>query len=149
MVETAWDIDEVKRLKKIQLVHGNLLMLLSFVLFVYLLMSGKAIVLSALFCVYLWFYTTTIFYTLKTGQTIGTKTSGRVQEFDKYRLGKKRWKRRKIIEAVVVSISSVGFTVALFVLDFNYIRFEFINGLAFIGAWMAYNIGEIVRISDL
>ncbi|WP_117170331.1 hypothetical protein [Paraliobacillus sediminis] len=149
MVETAWDINEVKRLKKIQLVQGNLYMLLSFVLFVYLLMNGKAFVLIGLVCVLLWFFTTSIFYTLKTGKTIGTKTTRRVLEYDKYRLGKKRWKRRKIIEAVIISISSVGFTVTLFVPDFNYVRFDFINGLPFIGVWMGYNIGEIVRISDL
>lgn len=149
MVETAWDIVEVKRLKKIQLAQGNLLMLLSFVLFVYLLLNEKAIVVFAIFCGLLWIFTATIFYTLKTGKTISTKTSRRVQEYDKYRLGKKRWKRRKIIEAVIISMCSVGFTVAFFVLDFNNVRIELINCIPFIGCWMGYNIGETVRISDL
>ncbi|WP_117149088.1 hypothetical protein [Paraliobacillus zengyii] len=149
MVETEWDIHEVKRLKKIQLVQGNLFMLLSYGLLIYLLMNIDTVVVIGLVCILLWIYLTTILYTLKTGKTFGTKISRHVQKFDEYRLGKKRWKRRKIIEAVIISICSMGVTVLLFVLDVNYLRFDFINGLPLIGGWIGYNIGEIVRITDL
>lgn len=150
MTETAWDIPEVKRLKKIQLVQTNLMMLLFFVLSASLVLSGKAFVLFGLHCALLWIFAAISLYTLKTGQTIGTKTSKRVQEFDKDHLGEKRWKRRKMLEAVIISVISIGITVFLFVLDFKSVRSGFSNyAFPFIGAWIGHNIGGIIRMNNL
>lgn len=150
MTETAWDIDEVKRLKKIQLVQGNTMMLLFFVSFPYVVMSENTFVLLGLYCVILWIFVASILYTLKTGKTFGTKTSRRVQAFDKDHLGEKRWKRRKVIEAVIISISTIVLTVLLCVFDFNDVRSDYSNyAFPFIGSWIGYNIGEIVRMNKL
>ncbi|MBP2243201.1 hypothetical protein J2Z40_003789 [Cytobacillus eiseniae] len=89
-------------------------------------------------------------YTLKTGRHIGTKISRTVQEFDGNRLGDKRWKRRKISEAVIISVISVLITVLVFVKDFNSVRLDFsISAFPFIGGWVGYNIGEIIRMKNL
>ncbi|GGM18359.1 hypothetical protein GCM10011351_00180 [Paraliobacillus quinghaiensis] len=86
MDETQWDIKEVKRLKKKQLVQYNLLMLLIFVLFGYLVENNKEFVLNVFFAVFFWWITAIMLYTLNTGKPIGTKTSRRLQEFDRDRL---------------------------------------------------------------
>jgi len=43
-----------------------------------------------------------MFYALKMESPIGTKTSRIVQEFDRNHLGEKRWRRRKMTEAVFI-----------------------------------------------
>lgn len=150
MDETQWDIQEVKHLKKKQLVQSNLVMLLLFVLFGYFSENGKPSLLIGGFCVLLWIIVAITLYVLKTGRPIGTKTSRIVQEFDRNRLGEQRWKRRKMTEAVIISIISVFITVLVFVKDLNSVRLDLsIGAFPFIGAWIGYNIGEIIRMNKL
>jgi hypothetical protein len=150
MDEIQWDIREVKHLKKKQLVQYNLVTLLLFVLFGYFVENGKPTLLIGGFCVLMWIITAITLYTLMTGIPIGTKTSRKVQEFDRNRLGEMRWKRRKITEAVIISVISVFITVLLFMKGFNSVRLDFpINAFPFIGAWVGYNIGEIIRMNNL
>ena len=150
MDETQWDIQEVKYLKKMQLVQGNLAMLLLFVPFGYLADNGKPLLLFGAFCVLSWIIVAITLYTLKTGRPIGTKTSRRVRAFDRSRLGEKRWKRRKITEIVFISVISVFLTGFIFVMDFDTVRLDFpIDAFPFIGAWIGYNIGETIRMNNL
>jgi len=150
MDETQWDIQKVKHLKKKQLVQNNLVMLLLFVLFSYLTESGKPSLLIGGFCVLLWVIVVITWYVLKTGSPIGTKTSRIVQEFDRNSLGEKRWKRRKMTEAVIISVISVLITILVFNQDLNSLRLNFpISILPFIGAWIGYNIGEVIRMINL
>lgn len=150
MDETQWDIKEVKHLKKKQLVQYNLVMLLLFVLFGYFAENGMSLLLIGGFCVLIWIITGITLYTLMTGIPIGTKTSRMVQEFDRNRLGEKRWKRRKITDAVIISVISVFITVLVFMKGFNSVRLDFpMNAFPFIGAWVGYNIGEIIRMKNL
>ncbi|MCP3027089.1 hypothetical protein [Halobacillus sp. A5] len=151
MEETEWDIQEVKRLKKKRLVQYNISMLLSFVLFIYYVEKGGAApVLLGLCCVLFWIITAYMLYKLKTGKTIGTKTSRLVEDFEKDYKGEKRWKRKTMIEAGVISVISVVFTVLLFVLDFESARMDFpIDVFPFIGTWVGLNIGEVARIKIL
>lgn len=150
MDETQWDIQEVKHLKKKQLVQSNLVMLLLFVLFGYFAENGKPSLLIGGVCVLLWILVAITLYVLKTGRPIGTKTSRIVQEFDRNRLGEKRWKRRKMTEAVIISVISVFITVLVFVKDLNSVRLDFpISAFPYIGAWIGYNVGEIVRMNKL
>ncbi|WP_142826710.1 hypothetical protein [Planococcus soli] len=150
MDEAQWDIREVKHLKKIQLVQGNLAMLLLFLLLVYFADSGRHSIIIGIFFVVMWIVLAITLYTLKTGRPVGTKTSKRVQEFDKDRLGEKRWRRNRIIEAVGIGIVGVGIVILLFVVDFSAARLDSPSyHFPFIGAWVGYNIGEIIRISSL
>jgi len=150
MDETQWDIQEVKHLKKKQLVQYNIVMLLLFVLFGYFSENGNTSLLFGVFCVLVWIVVAITLYTLMTGKPIGTKTSRRVQVFDRNRLGEKRWKRRKITETVIISVISVLITILLFVKDFNSVRLDFpIDAFPFIGAWIGYNVGEIIRMNNL
>ncbi|WP_223701773.1 hypothetical protein [Sutcliffiella deserti] len=151
MVETHWDIDEVKHLKKKQLIQSNLLMLLLFVLFAYFAENGNLFLFFGVHFVLLWIIVAITLYTLKTGKPIGTKTNRRVQEFDKNRMGEKRWKRKKITEIVVISvINSVLFTVLIIVVDFDNLTLDFpISAFPFIGAWVGLNLGEIIRMNKL
>ena len=150
MDETQWDIQEVKHLKKKQLVQSNLVMLLLFVLFGYFVENGKTSLLIGGCCVLLWIIVAITLYVLKTGRPIGTKTNRIVQEFDRNRLGEKRWKQRKMTEAVIISVISVLITVLVFVKNLNSVRLDFISGaLPFIGAWIGHNIGEIIRMNKL
>ncbi|MFZ0447033.1 MAG: hypothetical protein WAM95_20860 [Bacillus sp. (in: firmicutes)] len=147
---TQWNMQEVKHLKKKQLVQNNLVMLLLFVLFGYFAENGKPSLLFGVFCVLIWIIVVISLYILKTGRPIGTKTSRRVQAFDRNRLGEKRWRRRRITETVIISIIGVLITVLLFIKDFNSVRLDFpIVAIPFIGAWIGYNIGEIIRMNNL
>lgn len=150
MNDTQWDIQEVKKLKKKQLVQTNLVMLLIFLLFAYFAENGKPSLLIGGVCVLLWILVAITLYVLKTGRPIGTKTSRIVQEFDRDRLGEKRWKRRKMTEAVMISVISVLITVLVFVEDLTSVRLDFsIYAFPFIGAWIGQNVGEIVRMKKL
>lgn len=152
MDETQWDIQEVKRLKKKQLVQYNLVMLLIFVLLGYFIENGKPSLLIGGFFVLIWTAVAVTLYALKTGRPIGTKTSRILQEFDRDRLGEKRWKRRRITEVVVISVAVILITVLAFVFlkDVNSLRLNFYSGtLPFVGAWVGYNLGEITRIKKL
>jgi Ca2+/Na+ antiporter len=150
MDETQWDIQEVKHLKKKQLVQNNLVMLLLFVLIAYFAYSGKHSLINGIYFVLIWINVAITLYTLKKGRTIGTKTSKRVQEFDRNRLGEKRWKRNRITEAVIISVTGIGIAVLLFVVDFNSVRLDVPNYVfPFIGAWIGFNIREIIRMNNL
>ncbi|WP_407270749.1 hypothetical protein [Radiobacillus sp. PE A8.2] len=150
MGETQWDIQEVKRLKKKQVIQYNLAMLLVFVLFGYFVEIGKVSMIFVMFCVLCWIIAVTSLYTLNTGKPVGTKTNKRLQEFDRDRLGEKRWKRRTMIGAVLISVVSVALTVFLFYTNFENSRMEFPrDAFPLIGVWVGYNLGELVRISNL
>lgn len=150
MGETHWDIQEIKHLKKNQLVQYNLVMLLLFVLLGYFSANVNPTLLIAVFYVLLWIIVIITLYTLKTGKTIGTKTNRRMQEFDRYRSGEKRWKRKKMIEAVIICGISIFITILLFVKDFNPVGLDFpIDAFPFIGAWIGYNIEEFIRMNNL
>lgn len=112
--------------------------------------NGKHSLLIGGVSVLLWILVAITLYVLKTGRPIGTKTSRIVQEFDRNRLGEKRWKRRKMTEAVIISVISVLITVLVFVMDLNYVRLDFpMSAFPFIGTWIGYNVGEIVRMNKL
>ncbi|WP_411954877.1 hypothetical protein ACKXGF_03460 [Alkalibacillus sp. S2W] len=150
MEETDWDIEEVKHLKTKQLIQSNLVMLLLFVLIGYFAENGNIFVLYGMFCVLLWLIVAVTLYILTTGKFVGTKTNRRVQEFDRTQLGEKRWRRRKIIELVFMSLLSVIVTVLTFVEDYETAIFNFpIDAFPFMGAWLGYNIGEMIRIHNL
>ncbi|MBP1947539.1 hypothetical protein [Virgibacillus litoralis] len=83
-------------------------------------------------------------------EDLGTKTSRLVQEFDRNRLREKRWQRRKITEIVIIGVIGVLFTALMFVVDFDKVRLDFpINATPFIGAWVGFNLGEIIRMNNL
>ncbi|ANU10822.1 hypothetical protein BBH88_11125 [Planococcus antarcticus DSM 14505] len=147
MYTEEWDIQEIKHLKKKKLVQDNIYMLLLFVILVYFTDSGKHALTIGTFFVFIWIMVVLTLYTLKTGRSIGTKTSKRVQKFDRNRLGEKRWKRNKIIEVVIVSVVGVGIAVLLFVTDFNSLTLDFPSyPFPFLGAWLGFNIGELVPL---
>lgn len=150
MEETQWDIKEMKRLKKKQLVRGNLFMLLIFVLLAYFLESGKLLFVAWILIACLLITVVLSLYTLVTGNLIGTKTSRRVQAFDRNRWGEKRWKRKKIIEVVLFTVLGFGLAVVLFVTDFSSPNQTFAGShFPFIGAWIGYNLGEITRMKNM
>lgn len=150
MDEIEWDIVEVKRLKRKQLMQVNFVMLLVIVLSFYYIHAGWSIsVFMGLLCLMMWVVVVHILYTLTTGRMIGTKTSKLVQAFDRYHRGEKRWKRRKVTEAVIVSIVSALCTVLVFNIGFSSEPLEFLNLLPLIGAWLGFNIGEVVRTNNL
>lgn len=151
MDESDWDIQEIKRLKKKQLVQYNFVMFLLVALFAYFVKSGgSATVFLGLCCAYFWIFTGSTIYTLITGKVIGTKSGRRVQAFDRDRIGEKRWKRKTTIAPIVLLVLSIGFTVFWYVTDFDASRLEFsIGAIPFFACWIGYNIGESVRISKL
>ncbi|SFK32232.1 hypothetical protein SAMN04487936_11156 [Halobacillus dabanensis] len=70
------DIQEMKRLKKKQLVHYNFGMLLLMVLFAYFVRNGgSANLLLGLCCALFWIFAAGMLYTLKTGKVLGPKSS--------------------------------------------------------------------------
>ncbi|WP_153461695.1 MULTISPECIES: hypothetical protein [Sediminibacillus] len=150
MDEVNLDIQEVKRLKKKLLVQYNLVMLLLFVLFRYLAENGEPSLLIGGSLVLIWIIVAVTLYTLKTGRYFGTKASIMVQKFDRRRLGEKRWKRRRMTEAVIISVICIFISVFVWVKGINPASVDFPGStFPFIGAWVGYNIGEIVRIYDL
>lgn len=151
MSETMWDIREVKRLKKIQLVQYNLVMLLFIALLAFYIEKDWSIpILAGLTLVGFWSIVVHMLYTLKTGKMFGTKTSRRVQAFDRDHLGERRWRRRKCIGTVIMIIFSSAFTVFLMNIDLHSIEMEFpIDILPLFGAWGGFNAGEINRIKKL
>src|SRR5699024_3646142 len=147
MNETEWDIQEVKRLKWKQLVQYNVLMLL---LFSYYLLDGNSFFLFwSLLCLALWVIVAHSLYTFFTGKMIGTKTMKLVQAFDKNYLGEKHWNKRKLIEVISISAVSLFCTLLVITQGFNFGALEIYNFLPFIGAWLGFNIGEVIRIKRL
>ncbi|PID15299.1 hypothetical protein CSV63_09040 [Sporosarcina sp. P34] len=88
-------------------------------------------------------------YILITEKTTGTKTNKLVQAFDRDRWGKKRWKRKKITEVVILSIASSMFTVFTITLNTSSESLQFYNLLPFIAAWIGSSVGTMARISNL
>ena len=150
MEEEQWDIKEIKKLKKKQLLWGNLFMLVIFVLLVYFLESDTLFFATWIVLAGLLVSSAFSLYTLITGNLIGTKTSRRVQAFDRSRWGEKRWKRKKIIELFLFIILGIVLVFFLTTTDFNFPN-QTISAppFAFIGAWVGYNIGEITRLTNL
>ncbi|MFD2706828.1 hypothetical protein [Salibacterium lacus] len=151
MHETEWDIQEVKRSKKLELVQHNLVMLLLFVWFVQYVHNGaSASVLLGLCSVLLWITAIPSLYKLKRGKAFGTKSSRIVQNFDRHLKGGKRWKRRTMIEACFIIFISTVFTVLLFVMDVDSVRLDSpIDIFPFIGGWAGFNVVEMIRLNNL
>lgn len=148
--EIQWNIQEVKRLKKKQLILADLVILLLFFLSIYYVSVGWPIhVFLTLSIVLVWIVVAYSLYTLITGKVIGTKTSRLLLSFEKNRLGKKRWKRKKMIEVVFITIVSASCTVLVFATEPSIEMVSFINLWPLIGAWLGYNVGEIFRITNL
>ncbi|HSJ36824.1 MAG TPA: hypothetical protein VK945_01250 [Planococcus sp. (in: firmicutes)] len=150
MEETQWDIQEVKRWKIKQLVQYNLGALLLFMLLTYFIEYVQLYFLIGFFYILVLMLSAMALYSFKTGSFIGTKTNRRIQEFEKARLGKKRWKRRKITEAVFNLALIIFFTVFIFTTDSDNSRLHSSSfAFPFIGSWLGYNIGEIIRMRKL
>lgn len=145
-----WDIQEVKRLKKKELIQSNLMMLLLFILLVYAISVGWSLsIILSLISVILWILAAHAIYNLATGKKIGTKTSRLVQAFDKERYGKKNWKRKKWLEASFIVIISSICIVLVFKMDLSFESMSFIKLLPIVGAWLGINTGEVIRINNL
>jgi len=63
-------------------------------------------------------------------------------------LGDKRWKRRKITEAIVVTALSIMTTI-LVITGIDSAQMRIFDLFPIAGAWLGYNLGEIVRIKNL
>ncbi|WLR47195.1 hypothetical protein LC065_16975 [Halobacillus litoralis] len=150
-METQWNIEEVKRLKKKQLLHSNLVLLAFFALFIiYALNEGTLNVVIGFFCVILWGIAANTLYTIITGKVLGSKTYRRVLAFDIDNMGKERWKQRKFIEFTVLIVLCLGITVVLFTIDFGSARLDFpLDVFPMLGGWIGMNIGQIARIKNL
>lgn len=148
--EAQQEIKEIKKLKKMQLLWGNLFMLVIFLLLSYLLENGKILFTTWALIIFLLIMTVLSLYTLITGTVIGLKTTRRIQAFERKRWGEKKWKRNKIIEVVLYTGLSIVLIVLLFNTDFDFSN-RSLSGFAlpFLGAWLGYNIGEITRIASL
>lgn len=150
MEEEQWDIKEIKKLKKKQLLWGNLLMLVTFLLLSYLFDNGKISFVTWALIIFLLIMTALSLYTLITGTIIGTKTTRRIRAFDRKRWGEKKWKLRKISEIILFTALGVGLAVLVFNTDFDSLNQNSPGStLPFLGAWLGYNLGEITRIKKL
>lgn len=150
MTEAGWDMQKVKHFKKKQLVQCNFVIVLLFMLSVYYAEKGGSVFAYFNFlCVLIWMISAYTLYVAATGKTIGTKTSKFIQNFDRDRLGERRWKKRRIIEAAVTGALAVICTVLAVVMDYNADSLEIRHLFPIIGSWLGYNIGEIVRIGSL
>lgn len=149
-----WDLDKVKRMRKKLLLQSNLVMFLVFLMFVFLFLysseAGSTFVLLLGFCLLLWGIAANSLYAFMTGRPLGTKTARYVLAFDKDQKGERKWMRQKGIEAIVVTIMSIGVTLCLFLLDFDSLtNNSLFSLLPFLGPWIGFNIGEIHRIKNL
>ncbi|AUD14966.1 hypothetical protein CXF77_17235 [Planococcus sp. MB-3u-09] len=150
VAEAQQEIKEIKKLKKMQLLWGNLFMLVTFLLLSYLLGNGKILFVTWALIIFLLILTILSLYTLVTGTIIGTKNTRRIRAFDRKCWGEKKWKRNKIIEIVLYTGLGIGITALAFNTDLdsshrNLSDFAF----PFAGAWIGYNLGEIMRIAAL
>lgn len=148
--KTKWDIRKVKRLKRKQLMQYNLVMLILFILSVYFVKIGGS--MATFFSIgipLLWIITAYTIYALITGKIIGTKTSKRVQTFNLEYWGKRRWKRKRVIGAIVISVLSILCTVIVATVNFNSEASEIHNVFPIVGAWLGFNIGETFKIKKL
>lgn len=150
MEETQWNIKEIKRLKKLQLVQNNLLFLLLFFMIGYFFEMGKSSLILIGGTVLGWVVAASLIYTLITGKALGLKRQRVLQKFDRHRLGEKRWRWGRIAEIIIVITSSVIITVFVLNMDIHSLSLDLPwDAFPFIGAWLGYNIGEIYRLKKL
>src|SRR5699024_9458707 len=100
----------------------------------------------SLCCLLAWMIALHSLYTLVTGNSLGTKTRKRVLAFDKDCLGKSRWKKKKMIEVITISILVIISTVIVISVDFKDEQLDIFTFFTIIGSWLGYNVGEIFRI---
>ncbi|WP_211655331.1 hypothetical protein [Planococcus alpniumensis] len=148
--EIQQEIKEIKKLKKKQLLWGNLFMLVIFLLLSYLLGNGKILFVTWAILISLLILAMLSLYSLITGAIVGTKNTRRIQAFDRKRWGEKKWKFLKITEIVLYAGLGIVITILIFDADldssnWNLTSFTF----PFFGAWLGYNLGEISRIKKL
>ncbi|WP_208597159.1 hypothetical protein [Planococcus maritimus] len=129
-------------------------MLVIFLLLSYLLESGKILFATWIVILFIFVMVVLSLYTLITGTIIGTKTTRRIRAFDRKRWGKTKWKLLNITEVVLYSGMGVGLIYLVFNTDFDF-DFHFHDRslstftFPFIGSWVGYNLGEIIRIFGL
>ncbi|ANU18365.1 hypothetical protein BBI11_15560 [Planococcus maritimus] len=154
MDEAQQKLKEITKLKKKQLLWSNLFMLVIFLLLSYLLESGKILFATWIVILFIFVMVVLSLYTLITGTIIGTKTTRRIRAFDRKRWGKTKWKLLNITEVVLYSGMGVGLIYLVFNTDFDF-DFHFHDRslstftFPFIGSWVGYNLGEIIRIFGL
>ena len=150
MARKDWDIQTITRLKKEIVAYNNLTILLFVLLSMfYMMIGGHISVYFGLCCLLVWMIALHSLYTLVTGNSLGTKTRKRVLAFDKDCLGKSRWKKKKMIEVISISILAIISTVIVMSVDFNAEKLDIYTFFPIIGAWLGYNVGEIFRIGNL
>lgn len=150
MIETQWDIEEIKRLKMKLLIQYNFFSILLFALLVYFALNAEISQLVIGIYVFMWILVAYMLYNLIAEKPIATKASRIVQEFDRNQMGEKRWKRKKWIEFIICIAICIFITNFVMVNDFNSVNMDSLfTFFPFIGAWVAYNIGEIYRIRNL
>ena len=148
--DTHWDPKEVKHLLKKRLVQNNLMMLVVFGLLAYLKqIENYTALFGTLYICFLIVFVMSL-YSFKTGKYIGTKTAKRLEEFEKERVGKKRWKRKRMTEAIFMFAIGVILTVTIIVIDFNTLDWNSVNLVfPFIGACIGINWAEINKMNRL
>lgn len=145
-----WDIGEVKRLKMKQLFQYNLFGVGFFLLsFYYVKIEGSIDVFFIICCIGLWGFLVHSLYVLKTGEIIGTKTMKRVYAFDKDSRGHRSWKRKQVIEVIIIGVVSLMITIGLWMFPSNSESLQIYNLFPMIGAWGGLNIGEVIRMTNL
>ncbi|MFD1019685.1 hypothetical protein [Thalassobacillus hwangdonensis] len=152
MNEQDWDIKKIKRLKIKHLVAYNLVMVLVAVLFgMFADHGGTTGVVLILCCIALWIQLIIILWSLRTGRVFGIKSERLVQKFERAYMGEKRWKRRKIGQAVLVLIINIGITA--FIINFDVFRPMYMESpsdyFPLFAGWVGYNAGEITRIRKI
>ncbi len=148
--EIQQEIKEIKKLKKKQLLWGNLFMLVLFLFLIYFLEGGKILFLTWVLLISLPIMIVLSLRTLITGTIIGTKNMRRIWAFDRKRWGEKKWKLLKIIEIVLLTGLGVGLAALVFNTNFDSLNQTFVgSAFPFLGAWFGYNLGEISRIKKL
>ncbi|MGM0896437.1 MAG: hypothetical protein ACQEV0_00980 [Bacillota bacterium] len=150
MDEAQQELKEITKLKKKQLLWGNLFMLMTFLLLSYLLENGKILFATWIVILFIFVMVVLSLYTLITGTIIGTKTTRRIRAFDRKRWGKTKWKLLNITEVVLYIGMGTGLIYLVFNMDFDLLNPNLSSFIfPFIGAWVGYNLGEIIRIAGL
>ncbi|MGD7043068.1 hypothetical protein [Jeotgalibacillus proteolyticus] len=150
MEESQRELREIKKLKKKRLVQYNLAMLLIIVLVVYFDINVFSPFITGIILGLMVIYVAISIYTLVTGRVFGTKTSKRLEEFDKRHWGKKRWKQNRLAQILIISVLGVIISVFFFSTDFNHERYDApISPGPFIGVWIGVNIGMILQINKI
>lgn len=151
MAEKEWDLKEIKRIKKKNLVKSNLVLVVIFASLNFLFESGVShTVIFGMLCLLLWLATVIIAYTYKTGKVIGTKDSQLDYDFEKWRLGEKRAKKRAVIGLVIFILFSIGATIAFFMVDFEQRNMDPSSDLFMLfAALLGLNLAQVNRIRKL